>query len=707
MVALFPRLEADGIRALVGRPSVWVHRPQERDHIDPLRARGPCTATQDGDMLGTMLGGGAQVLKGEGAGTDNDDALTPKLQGQDLVCIAIDNIAPEMLLSWIDDITTLPDTAVDVEAHGLAVSLEFLSGLHVFRIHHERPIIQLGGLRHLDIAMVLPIHRCGRHREDVTEDVMRGRVILVGTRGRAYLIDNAISDLRGVYAGELVRIKIPDTPDIGSLLQADDVLAELGEGLGLVDARQAATNNNAIDLFRHGLICRADIRLHFLRILRELVLLQGFCDEVEKRLLGPASEAVTLGGQDLTVDVVLERDVLEGARCGVRLPFLHRGGCDKGIGIVPDRNHWNDHGPLRFLAAEFVGAHNLEIIDYDSALYVADVVAIRDARLFTPCVRKRHRELKGQVSNIINSELVEIRRKAESLEPLELVRRSVLLLELVRCRTTGHHECNGQVRRVVILEPLQHLIGNNGAHAVTIPDGVRGVCKRQNLAHDLVDHLVEIRPTLPTDDPDVAGVARSEIHPSFRVEGMLVPELACEKQDAKAGWMLRHRPKVREHLSNCHAASVLPRVGPFVAEPRTLNPPHVVRGIPKRVREGRVFVRCPRPGSDHGIHGIPFPLVLIQPLACGGAVLSPRFQLVALMHDGRRCGSHGHDALHHILHGFRKIADDPLGVVRKVKFRYLPPEAWDNRGVDNLDNRHRSCSSAHVQESSLRLSALP
>mmetsp|Transcript_65538 Transcript_65538/g.174588 ORF Transcript_65538/g.174588 Transcript_65538/m.174588 type:complete len:225 (+) Transcript_65538:245-919(+) len=211
-------------------------------------------------------------------------------------------------------------------------------------------------------------------------------------------------------------------------------------------------------------------------------------------------------------------------------------------------------------------------------------------------------------------------------------------------RAVGDHQGDGQawVLDASGLHVLQDLEGEDGAHALGVPDRVVAVCEGAHLQHHLLDHVLPIIPALPTDRPQVHLARWRNLAPNVRGEGGIVAELRAEEDHTVASREVRRDEDLRGHLVRHLAARVL-RAVLVVADPRALDLAHLVCGIAERVGERSVLARRPRARADQAVQGVPLALVLVQPTLGGeaaGAPLPHHVRCVAEVHGPLQ------DALH-------------------------------------------------------------
>mmetsp|Transcript_7678 Transcript_7678/g.22515 ORF Transcript_7678/g.22515 Transcript_7678/m.22515 type:complete len:554 (-) Transcript_7678:146-1807(-) len=505
VVAPVPAVLAENVRLPV-RVVVPIMRPQEGYHVDPFGARGPSTPTEDRDVLRAVLDGRAQVLEREGARAHDDDPLAPELEADDLVGVAVDLLAAEQLRLRPGEVSALPDAPVHVQADDRRVNLircPCVQVLHVHIISAVRPL-----LHPLDIN-VAPEHAVqilACNCEDVTEDVVTWGVVLVGPSARALLVDEAVCWLRRVDAREVVRIEHPDAANSPVSVNHKHLLASLCEDLRIADPSDASSHNYAVDLARNVPICWAEVWQDVINFLQQLVFLRQLYDLAEQRLRGLVRVPMPLACQHLAVLEVLERDHLKlGAFARVVRPTLHCLRFNKLVLVVGYGDH-RDHCAL-LVVLEFVRADDPHVVDDGLLLGRVDVggrgVLLGDHRGSDAPRQRRHEgavhlmervhlELARQRLPLLGRERAEVGLGLKLAQPLVLFLRLVAIAEEVRGRAARHHQGHWEIRRLVLLETLEHFIRHNGTGGVPIPHCANCVGEGQDLKQDLLNHFIEV-----------------------------------------------------------------------------------------------------------------------------------------------------------------------------------------------------------------------
>mmetsp|Transcript_77525 Transcript_77525/g.179704 ORF Transcript_77525/g.179704 Transcript_77525/m.179704 type:complete len:233 (-) Transcript_77525:173-871(-) len=227
-----------------------------------------------------------------------------------------------------------------------------------------------------------------------------------------------------------------------------------------------------------------------------------------------------------------------------------------------------------------------------------------------------HLEVPKQGLMLFRREQSKVSLGLQLSQPSKGFRRPVLLGKEMWRRAARDGQRYGKVGRVVSLKPLEHFVGHNGAHRMREPDSACGIGKGEHLVQHLFHHLVEVSPALPADQPNVASLHGCEFLPCCSTVGVRRAKLRQEHDQAPQWRVLCHWAQVDQHIRR---RRLCPRPRSVwwvevIAYPRTFRVAHEICGSSERIWKWRVFARGPRSGADHRVHGIPFALVLIEPL---------------------------------------------------------------------------------------------
>mmetsp|Transcript_70226 Transcript_70226/g.198204 ORF Transcript_70226/g.198204 Transcript_70226/m.198204 type:complete len:467 (-) Transcript_70226:33-1433(-) len=441
---------------------------------------------------------------------------------------------------------------------------------------------------------------------------------------------DAIPNFRRVHPGERVPVELPDTPERMVAVDDQHVLPLAGQVLPHVDPGDAGADDEDLYALGQGGGRVADVR-------KGCVLLPA---AVLRARLGDAPEH---GGVDL-VRVALALHVVVEL---LRLADL-------------------DELELVVLGVLLPGFHLLRVRE----VVLCAVVAARDdrdgelaaLRVLAEVVEEHHSAVGGHDLLLVLVELVQLVRPAVGTVGL------VGLREEVRRRAVRHHQRAREVARlyVVVLDPLDDLVRDYGAHALPEPDRVDPVAEREHVLGDLHDHLLEVRPALPADDPEVHLVLRLDVVPRVHLEGAVVPELGREEEHAVLRRVLGRHDLLRDHRAG---GPLLPRVlypPLLVAAEHALRLAHLLGRLAEHVLEGGVLLLGPGSRADEPIHRVPLALVLVEPAVRGPALADPPPHLV----DGL---PHVLGVLHEPLHRLHLLR---LQDALHGRARHLPRYVW-------------------------------
>mmetsp|Transcript_39325 Transcript_39325/g.113804 ORF Transcript_39325/g.113804 Transcript_39325/m.113804 type:complete len:428 (-) Transcript_39325:1035-2318(-) len=320
LVALSPTLEANHVPGLV-RHVELVHGPDEREHVNPLRACCARAPAEDRHMLGAVLDGSPQVLERERPGSDDEDALAPELQVPQFVRVAVADIAAEQLLALEYDIPPLADAPVDGHEDELRTNL--VEGALPDRFDRDNPSIVwlLLRLQHLPTTPRLAVGPSSADCVDVPQDVVPRGMVLVRPCRRPLLVHDAVAHLGGVHAGVDVCIIFPDAADRVGFLDEEGLHADLREFPRATHSGDAGARDQRVALLGHRAVCGPDVWQHtrVINVLVEAEFRRNLLHFLQQRPGRGLGEAVAHRGEDLSVLLLPERDGLE-MICGVLGP---------------------------------------------------------------------------------------------------------------------------------------------------------------------------------------------------------------------------------------------------------------------------------------------------------------------------------------------------------------------------------------------------
>mmetsp|Transcript_110679 Transcript_110679/g.263938 ORF Transcript_110679/g.263938 Transcript_110679/m.263938 type:complete len:212 (-) Transcript_110679:1233-1868(-) len=210
-------------------------------------------------MLCPMLDRSTQVLVRKSASSNNNDVFAPERQWQHLVGVAIHTFPSKLLPARPFHVPSLANSAVRVEANALAVRLARFARCQVLPVHVIGLVRSRVHLYDLGAQAELAEGELGRNREQVTHDVVGGRVVLIGPSSGSLLVHQAIPNLGGVHPGELVRIVRPDPADLGVSVEDQHIPTSFHHGPGGSHPRQASPHHDSVHLSRHRPITGANV----------------------------------------------------------------------------------------------------------------------------------------------------------------------------------------------------------------------------------------------------------------------------------------------------------------------------------------------------------------------------------------------------------------------------------------------------------------